>query len=121
SQPVARLLVGSYIKGLAPPHRFTLTRERVAPGRYTFCCTFPVLPPRSTRGVGRWELPTTVSFGARTFLSPVRRDDESSRFAEQRPSSRLTEPCCHYTLGDDFRFPQQSLGSAGQPFGQSGR
>ena len=28
SQPVTRLLVGSYIKGLASPHRFTLTLRR---------------------------------------------------------------------------------------------
>jgi hypothetical protein len=46
SQPVTRLLVGSYIKGLASPHLFTLTLDDR--GRYAFCCTFPVLrPPRS--------------------------------------------------------------------------
>src|SRR5204863_3811147 len=72
SQPVARLLVGSYIKGLAPPHHFTLTAPGVIPGAaVSFCCTFPVLRrPRnlSRARLERWALPTTASCGARTFL-----------------------------------------------------
>jgi hypothetical protein len=79
SQPVTRLLVGSYIKGPRPPHLFTLTRKRgqksevrqartaglshrpsqlalltsdLSSWRYPFCCTFPVLRP-ATRGAGR--------------------------------------------------------------------
>src|SRR5205085_9260873 len=39
SQPVTRLLVGSYIKGLASPRLFTLTAQV---RRCTFCCTFPI-------------------------------------------------------------------------------
>src|SRR5205823_6641911 len=77
SQPVTRLLVGSYIKGLAPPHHFTLTAPGVIPGAaVSFCCTFPVLRrPRnlSRAHLGRWALPTTASCGARTFLPPVAR------------------------------------------------
>src|SRR5437764_9601734 len=58
SQPVTRLLVGSYIKGLKSPHLFTLTGSSRQPTvkneavalpaayhswRYAFCCTFPIL------------------------------------------------------------------------------
>src|SRR6266705_548228 len=77
SQPVTRLLVGSYIKGLKSPHLFTLTRRR-----YAFCCTFPILvrghsllrmSAEARATFGRWALPTTASCGARTFLSPVGR------------------------------------------------
>ncbi len=72
SQPVTRLLVGSYIKRPKPPHHFTLTAPGVIPGAaVSFCCTFPVLrQPRnhSRARLGRWALPTTASCGARTFL-----------------------------------------------------
>src|SRR5438045_8878931 len=42
SQPVTRLLVGSYIKGPKSPHLFTITAE-FHMTRYTFCCTFHVI------------------------------------------------------------------------------
>lgn len=96
SQPVARLLVGSYIKGPKSPHLFTLTggstkyeeprtksaslpylilRPWYFPRRYTFCCTFPVLADG-----GRYPPPCPVEPG----LSSSRR-----LRARQRPSGRL--------------------------------
>ena len=93
SQPVARLLVGSYIKGPKSSHLFTLTSEGsvsvagVSDGRWMR--TLSRTPSDSDGGIlsvalslsfaagsrasrlGRWALPTTASCGARTFLSPV--------------------------------------------------
>lgn len=71
SQPVTRLLVGSYIKRrTAPP--FHPYREGHPSRRYVFCCTFPTLRPTGTRAnpsaFGWWALPTTSPCGARTFL-----------------------------------------------------
>src|SRR5882672_3473525 len=51
SQPVTRLLVRSYL------HLFTLTLVR-RPGRYTFCCTFPILADG-----GRYPPPCPVEPG----------------------------------------------------------
>ena len=47
-------------------------------------------------GFGRWALPTTVSCGARTFLSPLRQRC-SPRFPGQRPPSRPAD-FLHYTI-----------------------
>src|SRR5262249_40685831 len=55
----------------------------------SFLLHFPD-PWPSGDGLGRWALPTTVSCGARTFLSSAR-DDRSRRGTEQRPSSRLAD------------------------------
>src|SRR5438876_12093652 len=66
-----------------------------SPGRYPFCCTFPILRSRKPlrhRDLGRWALPTTASCGARTFLSPVRRGAKARRRSRQRPSGRPANP-----------------------------
>ena len=70
SQPVARLLVGSYIKEPKLPHLFTLASKPVLKAVY-FLLHFPGSSAigRANR-LERWALPTTVSCGARTFLSP---------------------------------------------------
>src|SRR5207248_7747801 len=66
SQPVTRLLVGSYIKGLASPHHFTLTAHV---RRYTFCCTFPIrirlpgFPKKSHSDGGCYPSPRPVEPG----------------------------------------------------------
>src|SRR5215813_9690475 len=68
--------------------------------RYAFCCTFPILQSRKLlrrRDLGRWVLPTTASCGARTFLSPVRRDAKASRRSRQRPSGRPANPVIIHT------------------------
>ena len=65
SQPVARLLVGSYIKEFTFPRHFTLTLL----GRYlSVALSLPFSNKHKAYCLGRWELPTTVSCGARTFL-----------------------------------------------------
>jgi hypothetical protein len=75
SQPVARLLVGSYIKGPRSPHRFTLTEEAcgLSGGMLSVALSrsLATLPLSAAGRLGRWALPTTASCGARTFLSPV--------------------------------------------------
>ena len=51
--------------GALLPHRFTLTAERsqsLVLRRFIFCGTFP------DPAAGRWVLPTTLSYRARTFL-----------------------------------------------------
>ena len=93
--PRTALVAGCSLFGLAPsgvcraslvtqaagellPHRFTLTPRAECPrGRFAFCCTFPGL-------ADRWALPTTASYGARTFLSPARTNQPG-----QRPSGPL--------------------------------
>ncbi len=85
SQPVARLLVGSYIKRPRPPHRFTLTEptpEDADPAVY-FLLHFPYPRRRVTAALGRWTLSTTLSYGARTFLQRTE--------TRQRPSNRLAK------------------------------
>src|SRR5439155_23566104 len=109
SQPVTRLLVGSYpaispLPGVVDGGRWTVDGEKARrgascrsssclltvhrppstvhhPRRYPFCCTFPVLRQPESR-LGRWALPTTAPCGARTFLSPRRWR------SGQRPSGR---------------------------------
>ena len=54
SQPVTRLLVGSYIKPAAPFHPYLIPPLTAGgPWRYAFCCTFPVLRPPRPKGGGR--------------------------------------------------------------------
>ena len=75
SQPVTRLLVGSYIKRLSRP-TFSPLPPRERGRRYVFCCTFPILRRRASGfpegpSFGRWPLATTAPCGARTFLPPL--------------------------------------------------
>jgi hypothetical protein len=61
------------------PHRFTLTARTEAREAVYFLLHFPW--PR-----GRWALPTTVSFGARTFLPP-RPFEPMWRLTKSRPAA----------------------------------
>jgi hypothetical protein len=79
SQPVTRLLVGSY-PAISPLPDIPAV---------SFCCTFPILGPTLRTSLGRWTLSTTVSCGARTFLSPApprkrARTSDSDRPADSR-------------------------------------
>src|SRR5262249_32033074 len=81
SQPVTRLLVGSYIKGPKSPHLFTLTplsprmQSVGLKGRYTFFCTFPTLAAG-----GRYPPPCPLEPGL-----------SSPRFCA-KPQATCTEP-----------------------------
>jgi hypothetical protein len=105
SQPVARLLVGSYIKGPKSPHHFTLTALRDARNDKSDCwfrfivsripqrggilsvalsLSLARVSPKRNANFGRWALPTTASYEARTFLSPL------LRTATVQPTRRLS-------------------------------
>lgn len=66
SQPVARLLVGSYIKEFAFP---AISPLPFWGGIFLLHFPYPYATHNKACYFGRWELPTTVSYGARTFLS----------------------------------------------------
>src|SRR5688572_19495448 len=85
SRPVTRPLVGSYIKGLASPHHFTLT-ERLPVRRY-LSVALSLSFVRGEANFGRWTLSTTASCGARTFLpSPTDAANRIGPTSDDRPA-----------------------------------
>ncbi len=119
SQPVTRLLVGSY-PAISPLPGPGFEAEPAV----SFCCTFPILGPTLRTDLGRWTLPTTVSCGARTFLSPApprkrARTPDSDRPADSRKflSYQLQSSRC------PVLFPQKDLshGSTRMKHGHKGQ
>ena len=116
SQPVARLLVGSYIKGPDGPPTFS-PLPGVAAGRYAFCCTFPVLrPPLPRMGEpagsdgGRYPPPRPVEPGLSSPRSAAVGAEAPRRPSGQRPSGRPAKRCTWI-----IRLPGRSIHHATRP------
>ncbi len=75
----------------APFHPYLIPLRGEGHRRCTFCCTVPILPERKFRSVGRWELPTTASCGARTFL-------RRWSIPKDAPTPTIVRPACEVPL-----------------------
>ena len=81
SQPVARLLVGSY-PAVSPLPRLSGSLRKAVAVCFLLHFPYPRRPTCEGR-LGRWTLSTTLSCGARTFLPRAE--------ARRRPSGRLAK------------------------------
>ena len=100
SRPVTRPLVRSYIKA-ASARTFSPLPERSLRGAIAIGGMLSVALSRSfgqpfRAGLGRWALPTTASFGARTFLCRGGRQRILQLRARQRPFSRPASRLPYY-------------------------